>query len=189
MEILEVTRSKIRSDLLRLFFSNPGKRYYLRQLESFLDYSVGSLRRELLNLTQAEILISNKEANLVYYSLNLKHPLYNELKKIIFKTLGVEGSLKELLKKTPRIKSAFIYGSFAQKREKMHSDVDLMVIGKPNIAKLTEEIATLGKKLDREINFIVYPGEEFEEKKKAGGFLEYVLKEPRIILIQNEEKT
>jgi len=47
----------------------------------------------------------------------------------------------------------------------------------------------LGKKLDREINFIVYPGEEFEEKKKAGGFLEYVLKEPRIILIQNEEKT
>ena len=32
-----------------------------------------------------------------YFSLNKKYPLFRELKKIIFKTEGVEGSIEEIV--------------------------------------------------------------------------------------------
>lgn len=48
LESLYITKSKIRQDLLTLFFTNPSQRYYLRELQRILGYSAGSMRREPL---------------------------------------------------------------------------------------------------------------------------------------------
>ena len=48
LESLYITKSKIRHDLLALFFTNPSQKYYLRELQRMLGYSAGSIRRELL---------------------------------------------------------------------------------------------------------------------------------------------
>jgi len=44
---LYLTRSKLRADLLALFFLNPEASYYLRELERRLEVSPGALAREL----------------------------------------------------------------------------------------------------------------------------------------------
>lgn len=184
LEALYLTKSKIRQDLLTIFFTNPGQKYYLRQLERLLGYSAGSIRRELLKFQRDRLFDTQKIGNILFYYLNSNHPLFEELKSIVFKTTGVEGSLKRVLAPFKEIRSAFIYGSFAAGREKSTSDIDVMIIGDPDISTLNVEIADLELKLKREVQVAVYSWEEYQAKKKAeSGFIMDLLNNPIIMLI------
>ena len=46
-------------------------------------------------------------------------------------------------------------------------DIDLMIIGDPDISYLNEKIAELEKRLKREINITAHSSEEYKVKKKA----------------------
>jgi len=188
LESLYITKSRIRQDLLTLFFTNPSKKYYLRELERMLGYSAGSIRRELLRFQKDDLFNIQRVGNLLYYCLNTNHPLFKELKSIVSKTVGIEGSLKKTLSSIKKIKIAFIYGSFATSRERATSDIDLMIIGDPDTSSLNEKIAELEKRLKREINPTVYSLKEYKAKKKAkSGFVLELLKNPKIMLIGKED--
>ena len=119
-----------------------------------------------------------------YYSLNKTYPLFSEFKKIVFKTEGVEGSLKDLVTHFKGISCAFIYGSYAKNKEKKTSDVDLVLVGKLPQAEFIQQIRNLESKLNREINFTVFTKEEFiQESQKEGGFLNLITKD-RILLLK-----
>ncbi|MBU1062160.1 MAG: nucleotidyltransferase domain-containing protein [Candidatus Omnitrophica bacterium] len=187
LDSLYITKSKIRRDLLALFFTNPSKRYYLRELERMLGYSAGSIRRELLKFQKDTLFETHRTGNLLYYSLNAKHPLFNELKNIVSKTVGLEGLLKKTLSSIKKIEIAFIYGSFGSGKEKFSSDIDLMIIGDPDTSLLYGNIAKLEKKLGREINPTVYSMEEYKAKKKdKSGFIIELLENPKIMLTGEE---
>lgn len=188
LKTLYITKSKIRQDLLTLFFTNPSQKFYLRELQRILGYSVGSIRRELLKFQEDKLFNTQKIGNLLYYSLNTGHPLFEELKSIVSKTVGVEGSLREILLSIKNIKISFIYGSFASEQLKGTSDIDLMVIGNPNISILNEKIAGLEKRLKREINTTIYSWKEYKDKKgDKGGFILDLLENPKIMLIGKED--
>jgi len=188
LETLFIAKSRIRQDLLTLFFTNPSKRYYLRELQRMLGYSAGSIRRELLRFQKDNLFTTQKVGNLLYYRLNTTHPLFKELKSIISKTVGVEGSLRELISSVKKIKTAFIYGSFASKKQKADSDIDLMIIGTPDVSSLNEKISELGKKLEREINITTYSRDEYKNKRKMkSGFILDLLKNPKIMLVGSDD--
>jgi len=188
LESLYITKSKIRQALLTLFFTNPSQQCYIRELERLLGYSVGSIHRELLKFQKDGLFNTQKVGNLLYYSLNTRHPLFNELKSIVSKTVGVEGSLKKALQSINKIKIAFIYGSFANKKERAISDIDIMVIGNPNTSDLNEKIMELEKLLKREINPTIYSSKEYKNKKKSkSGFIADILKNPKIMLIGKKD--
>ena len=184
MEILQISRSRLREGLLNLYFTNPNKKFYLRELERILDFSVANIRRELIKLKKIGLFRIENRGNLTYYYLNKSFPLFQELKSIISKTSGAPRILKESLKKVKGIKCAFIYGSFAKGEEKEASDIDLFIIGKVDEGKLIDEANKLEKKLQREINFTLYEKGDFEQKKKeANPFILEVIKERKIFLI------
>ena len=188
LESLYITKSKIRQDLLTLFFTNQSQKYYLRELQRILGYSVGSIRRELLKFQKDNLFNTQKVGNLLYYSLNTKHPLFKELKSIISKTIGIEGGLRKALLSIEGIKIAFIYGSFAAKHEKVTSDIDIMIIGNPDSSVLNEKVAELEKRLKREINISIYSREEYGHKKLLkSGFTIDVINNPKIMLIGKED--
>ena len=188
LDSLYITRSKTRRDLLALFFTNPSEAYYLRQLERTLGYSAAGIRRELLRFLEDGLLKTNPAGNTVQYSLNTQHPLHDELKSIIFKTVGVEGSLRTALSSIDGIKIAFVYGSFAKHREKPTSDIDLMVIGRPDMSALNKAIQGLETKLRREINHTVYSPDEYRSRRRdKSGFIEDLLRSPKIVLIGSED--
>ncbi len=188
LESLYISKSKIRRDILILFFTNPSQKYYLRELQRQLGYSAGSIRRELLKFQKDNLFNTQMAGNLLYYTLNTKHPLFKELKTIVSKTVGVEGSLKNALSSVHGIRIAFVYGSFASKKEKGSSDIDLMIIGNPDTSLLNEKIAELEKRLKREINPTIYSMEEYRAKKKAkSGFILELIRKPKIILIGNND--
>ena len=188
LETLFITKSRIRQDLLTLFFTNPSKRYYLRELQRMLGYSAGSIRRELLRFQKDNLFTTQKVGNLLYYRLNTNHPLFKELKSIVSKTVGVEGSLRKGISSIKKIKTAFIYGSFASKKQKADSDIDLMIIGNPDVSSLNEKISGLEKKLEREINITTYTQDEYKNKRKVkSGFVMDLLKNPKIMLVGSED--
>ena len=187
MDFTKIFKSKARMALLRLYFTNPDKEYYLRELERILSTPVSIIRKELVALEKSGIFQLSKKANLCYYSLNKEYPLYDELKNIVFKTVGIQGALAELLLSIKGIEIAFIYGSFASGKEKFSSDMDLMIIGDPDTSSLYETIAKLEKKLEREINPTIYSMKEYKAKKKdESGFIIDLLKNPKIMLIGGE---
>jgi len=72
----------------------------------------------------------------------------------------------------------------SKNQERAVSDIDLMLIGNPDMSGLNEKIAALERRLKREINPTVYSAGEYKGKKKSGaGFLTDVLKNPIIMLM------
>jgi len=187
MDLFSITKSKLREELLALYFTNPNKKYYLRELERILNFSVGNIRRELIKLESTGLFLSENKGNLLYYYLNQSYPLFKELKSIIFKTSGVPRMLHNVLEEFDDIDQAFIYGSFAKGEEREDSDIDLLIIGEVNEDKLIEEIGKLERKLQREINYAIYEKEDFKKKKEEGNsFILDISKEKKIFLIGDE---
>lgn len=184
MDILKLKKSKTRRKILQLFFSDPNKKYYLRELERILNLPVGNIRRELLGLEKAGIFKREKIGNQIYYSVNRQSPIFEEFKKIVSKTIGVEASLQKALKKIKNIKVAFIFGSYAKGKEDSLSDIDLMIVGTPDEDLLVSKIVKLEKQLNREINYHIFSEKDWKKKiKEKDPFLENVLFQPKIFLI------
>lgn len=181
--IQHIISSELRRKLLAHYFNHPDDKYYVRELAVLLNLDPGNLSKELRIFAKEGLFIADTKGNLKFYRLNSAHPLYPELKQMIFKTEGIEGTLRAVIGQFPEIKRAFIYGSFAKEEERPASDIDLMVIGKPDRRRLTSEIRKLEDKIGREINFNIYAKEEFERKsKEKGSFLNQVVKGKKIPL-------
>ena len=189
MDILKLTKSKTRKEILQLFFLDPTKRYYLRELERILNISVGNIRRELLSLEKSGLFKHEKAGNQVYYSVNKEAPIFDEFSRIVFKTIGVGGVIKNALKKNKGIKLAFIFGSYAKGEEDSLSDIDLMVIGKPSEDKLILEILKVEKKLSREVNYHIFSLADWEKRIKGeNSFLKNILSQAKIFLIGDKNE-
>lgn len=187
MDIANIFGSKTRKELFRLYFTNPESEHYLRELERLLDIPVSMIRKELLRLEEAGIFESRKTGNLTYFFLNRSYPLYDELKSIVFKTVGVRGLLTRLLEKVKGLDVAFIYGSFAKNEENAASDIDVFLVGEIDEDRLARRFGKLEKILKREINYCLYARDDFEKKKRQNdSFVVDLLKNPKIFLVGNE---
>ncbi|MFO8052926.1 MAG: nucleotidyltransferase domain-containing protein [Candidatus Omnitrophota bacterium] len=181
--------TKNQAELLRLFFTNPDKAFYMQQIGRILGKKPGVFQRTLNNLASENILKSEYKANARYFKINKSYPLYEELKSIIFKTVGVVGSIGTILEKIENIKIAFIYGSYAKKRQNSLSDIDILIIGKPNEDKLSSCLDNLEEKLQREINYKLYSLVNFREDiKNKEPFISEILEDKKIMIKGNEDE-
>jgi predicted nucleotidyltransferase len=176
--------SKIKRAILKQFLSCPENKFYVRQIASILNISVGTIHRELIKFEKSGILNSEHLGNLRFFSVNKKNILFNELKQIIFKTEGIKGRLEQELNGIKGIKVAFIYGSFAKNKERASSDVDLFLIGNIDEDELISKISSLEREFSREINYTIYSQEEFKkEKKNKNSFILEIMGDSKIFLI------
>jgi len=189
-EILErLFASKLRVKLLDVFLKTPAASFYVRELSRKIKEDATNISRELRNLEAAGLLISEIRGNQKYYSVSEGFFLYPELKAMIFKTTGAQGLLKRALQELKGIESAFIYGSYATGKEAAHSDIDVLIVGKPNLRELGTKMDHLEEQLSREVNYICYERSEFEDRRKRGdSFLAEVLAERKIMLVGSEDE-
>ena len=183
VSFLHLTKSRLRQKILSYYFTNPTKRLYVRQAASILEEDPGNLSKEFSRLEKEGVFIAEMQGNQKHFYLNKQYPLHNELKSILFKTVGVEGRLKEIIAKMKGVQLSFIYGSYATNNENASSDVDLLIVGKLDEDKLLKEIESAERILGREINYNIYPPKEYKEKlKRKDNFITNILKRPKIIL-------
>lgn|SRR3989338_6680179 len=173
-----LTKSRVRADVLTLFFLNPAAAYYLRELARRLECSVGALARELQRFSREGLLLREARGREVFYRLNQTHPLFREIKGIVEKTRGIPVRLAEGLRPIAAIQQAFLYGSFARGVLAAQSDLDLLLVGQETPAA-TALLRSLEARFGRTINVAIYPPAEFERKRRdRSEFLFEVMRGP-----------
>ena len=179
---------KTRRSILALLYSHPDESFYVRQIFRLAGIAPGAGQRELTWLSNAGIIKRSVSGNQVYYRVNSECPIFQELKSLITKTVGIGDVLRTFLAPmADRIKVAILYGSVAEGRETKDSDIDILIIGNLTFAETAERLVPAQKMLGREINPTVFNSDEFQEKiKKGHHFLNSVLKSDFIYLIGDE---
>jgi len=182
-----IISSKAKRKLLTLLLTNPEKRFYVREISRNIEENVNSIRCELKKLSSIGLVSSKKEANLLYYKINTRCPLYKDLKNLIYKTEALGSYLKEISNFPQDIQLAFVYGSTAYNQEREISDIDLFVVGDIDGEKLHRHIFELEEKIGREINTVHMSLAEFKLKiKKKDAFLKRVLSGEKIFIKGDE---
>ena len=184
--VFGIAKSALRRKLMLYFFTNPETNLYVREIAQILRLDAGNLAKELSRLEEEGVFVSHLRGNQKHFTINKAYPLYNELRSIVFKTIGFEGRIKSIVNAVDGILCAFIYGSFAEGKEYSESDIDLLIIGKPDENKLIERIDVFEKEIGREINYNIYPPAEFKRKiNTKDSFITNVLKRKIIMLKGN----
>jgi predicted nucleotidyltransferase len=159
-------RSKIIRKILNLFFLNPGERFYVNELARLLKEDPSNVHKKLIELSQEGILLDEFSGKERYFFLNPGYPFLKEYKKIVLKGVGFEKILKEQLNKLKGINSAYIFGSYAQNKLSLESDIDLLVVGNVNSLKLQTSLTDIQRFSGREINSLQLTPREFTTRKK-----------------------
>jgi len=173
--------SKTRIKLLHLFIFSKDS-FHLREIERKIKTPVSAVKREIENLQKIGLI--KKQKNL--YSLDKECQILQELKNILLKTDSLTSELSRHLKKL-KIKFAFVFGSFAEDIYTPASDIDLFVIGDIRTTELVKILKSAEKKLDREINPVVWTLPELKRKSKIS-FIKDIMKKKIVMIHGNENE-
>ena len=153
-----------KGEILNLMFLNPGKKYYLSEIARILGKEPSAYQKYIEGFIKDGILCDERVGNMRFFWLNKNYNLYNEIKNIISKTIGVEAKLKTLLKEIDSVETAFIFGSFATDKFNRSSDIDLFLVGEENQDAIIEHITKLEVEIGRSINYHIYSKKEVLDK-------------------------
>lgn len=186
--------SKTRVKLLQLFFSNPNRSFYVREITRKIDEQINSVRRELANLLSIGIISSDDNRNRLYYEVNQKYEYYKPLAAIFGKS-AVKG-----LGKTPAVNTddvsdirgignvqlAILSGQFTRDES---AGIDLLIVGDVNHTKVQKYVTDMEEKEGKEIRFVVMDLKEYEYRKQIKDrFLLGVMASKKQILIDKHNE-
>ena len=177
---------KTRRNVLGLLLLDAETNLHLREIVRRTGGGQGAVQRELEHLCAAGIVRREGQARAITYRANADSPVFDELRRLLAKTVGVAEQLRRALAPLqPAIEIAFIYGSYARESElRAGSDIDLMVIGTASFGDVVEHTAAVQNALGREVNPTVYTPAEYSQRVRDGHhFLTDVTKQPKLFLI------
>lgn len=189
--------SKTRVKLLSLFFNNPGRPFYVREITRKIDEQINSVRRELANLLSIGLVSSDGSNNRLYYEVNPKYEYYEQLRSIftslpmkskdpVVKETREEDKIIKRLRSTGAITFAFLTGSFARDNR---TNVDIFVVGDVNKARLAKVVAEMEKEMGRELNYSSLTPDEYQYRISLNDrFITSVLEARKIVIIDGQEK-
>ena len=183
-------RSRARQQLLVYYFTNPTARHHLRDLAARLAIDPSNLSKELGRLEREGLFRSEVSGRQKYFQLNREYLLFDEVRKIVAKTIGAAPVITQSLQRIEGIDEAYLYGSFASNQQDAASDIDVLVIGAPREEALAQAMRRLERQLGREVNYVVLTPKEFKSRRtRKDAFLENVWHNKRIPLVGSNEES
>ena len=176
--------------LLGLLFGQPDRSFYATELIALAGAGSGSVQRELARLEQSGLLTARRIGSQKHYQANPDSPIFEELRGIARKTVGLAEPLREALAPlASKLEAAFVYGSVAKKEDTASSDIDLMVISDAvSHADIFRTLEPVTERLRRTINPTVYtPGELKKRIKDKKHFVTRVLSQPKVWIYGTED--
>lgn len=162
--------SKTRAKLLTLFFENPDKSYYVREITRVIEEQINSVRRELTNLNALGLVKVETYENKVYYSANSKHPFARPMTEIFSKKITAvrdmdvhRTSWEEYSKPVKNILAALIITNRAPGQD----GVDLLIIGDDRAKKLTHWAEVVEKKQGKPLNYVILSRDDYLYRKSV----------------------
>ena len=167
--------SKTRVKLLQLFYSNPNRSFFVREITRKIDEQINSVRRELSNLLSIGIITSETTNHKLYYEVNQKFEYYeplqqifgNGVKKPVKKTTTSAGTADEPvadsdLRAVGHIDLAVYTGQFTRDES---TGVDFLVVGEVNPNALQKYVDELESKENKSIRYTVMSLPDFQYRQ------------------------
>ena len=132
--------SKTRAKLLRLFFENSDKSFYVREITRVIEEQINSVRRELTNLESIGIIKNETFDNKVYYSANQKHPFFRPLVEMFsekIETVKDKDVLKSSWNEYIKPVQKYLVALLVTNRVPGQDGIDMLVVGDDKTKKLT----------------------------------------------------
>lgn len=198
--------SKTRVKLLQLFFANPNRSFYVREITRKIDEQINSVRRELSNLLSMGIITSDANKHKLYYEVNQGYEHYPALSMIFGgvkeakpETSSKEGKaeltiteeeavpehpLAKAIRSTGKVDLAVMTGQFTRDEQ---SGVDVLIVGDVNRAKVDHFINELEKSEKKDLRYTVMPLDSFEYRRQINDrFIVGVLAAKKQVIINSQ---
>jgi predicted nucleotidyltransferase len=189
--LANVLFGKARGAILALLYGHPDQSFYYRQITRQVNgISIGTVQRELDTLSQLGLIGRSTVGNQVFYQANRNHPVFQDLRVLVAKTVGAFHVLRlALAPLAKRITLAFVYGSLARQEEKADSDIDLIIVGKVTLEEILTKLADCEQSLGRPVNPTIYSVAEFKSKLTSGNhFVNSIVRSEKVFLIGGEDE-
>ena len=173
---------------MELFYSNPNRSFYVREITRKIDEQINSVRRELANLLNAGIITSETNNNRLYYEVNQTYEYFDPLTTIFGKestdkkTTTVSGAKKKSvaddgLKLLGNVDLALYTGQFTRDES---TGIDLLIVGNVNQTQVDKYVAELEEKENKQIRYAILSSSDFDYRQK--------IKDRFVVNIMNAKK-
>jgi len=154
--------------ILEVLASRPGESFHLRGLAHAAGMDSGNTSRILRPLVRAGVVLETDDGRAARYALNDRSPVARPLRELV----AAAGSLMVDLRAAAVGLDALyvgIFGSVAQGKDDVHSDVDVLVVGPANSVQAQAAFKPVGRKHRREINTLAITREQLAQHLAEGG--------------------
>ncbi len=174
--------SRTRVKLLRLFFTQPEERYFVRELTRVIDEQINSVRRELQNLETIGLVVSDIVEKKKYYTLNPEFPLLHELQAVIMKTrLVTEQAFVQSIRGLGPIEYFSLLGHFVQDDD---APIDLFIIGTVSKTRLQKLLQQFEELFGKQLRYTALSKEEYEYREDvADRFLADIFNRRKMVVV------
>jgi hypothetical protein len=190
--------SKTRVKLLQLFYSNPNRSFYVREITRKIDEQINSVRRELANLLNVGLITSDTSNNKVYYEVNQKYEFFAPLQEIFgggvktrkkasggSKTIELPVDEATDLKALGNVEVAALMGQFTRDES---TGIDVLIVGNVNQNALTKYVTELEKQEGKDLRYTVFSLEDFTYRMQIKDrFMSNVLRSKKQVLLDKPE--
>lgn len=172
MPLEKLFGSKTRAKLLALFFENPDKSYYVREITRVIEEQINSVRRELTNLNALGLVKIENYENKVYYSANMKHPFARPMTEIFSRKVDSAAAAEaaaptsvweEYVRPVENLLNALLVTNRLPGQE----GLDLLIIGDDYQRKLTRWAELVEKKVGKPLNYAIMTRDDYLYRKSV----------------------
>jgi predicted nucleotidyltransferase len=181
--------AKVQQRVLGVLFGNPRRSFYANEVIALARSGTGAVQRELRRLEASGLVTVTRVGNQKHYQANPGSPVFDELRALVLKTVGLADVLRAALAPVAKdIRAAFVYGSIAKGQDTAASDIDLMVVSdRLSHADLFAALEQATAQLGRKVAPTIYSSKELTRRvKQENAFVTRVLTQPKVWLIGDE---
>lgn len=187
--------SKTRVKLLQLFYSNPNRSFFVREITRKIDEQINSVRRELSNLLSIGIIVSENTDNKLYYEVNQKYEYYDPLQEIFgsggtkkkrkaAKDAGTDAPVDDEYKPLGKVELVVYTGQFTRDDR---AGIDLLIVGNINSNALDKFVAELEAKEGKELRYTTMSLTDFKYRKQINDrFITGIIDAKKQVVVDTE---
>lgn len=189
--------SKTRVKLLNLFFDNPDSCFYIRGISRDLRENINSIRREIINLENMEIIKSvpletldlpedelakETQEKRKYYQVNKDHIIYQELLNLIMRArVLADKALLEKIKAEKGIKLLVLSGIFVGNPR---ARADILIMGSVDKNKIKRLMSSMERDFEYPLRYSIMSQREFDYRNSmTDKFLFEIMESKKIVVV------
>jgi predicted nucleotidyltransferase len=188
--IADALFSATQQRVLALLFGQSGRSFFTNELIGLVGAGSGAVQREVKRLVESGLVTVKRVGSQKHYQANPAAPIFDELQRIVFKTLGAAETLRAALAPLgDTVRLALLYGSVAKGNDTAHSDIDLLVVSESlTLEQIYEALTPIEAQLGRRVSPTLYSVAEFRRRRAGKNpFLTKVLAGETIRLTEDRD--